>query len=266
MLKQLKTLLLASLIFLTGNATATQRAVHVKWDRDPISFVIPVGQEKMLTFPSRVVVKGDQAPLLTTDKVTLLNNNGTLYIKALKAFSPIRVPVVVKATGAVVLIDLSAKVKADPTPVEVVLAESGTPSKKTKHAKKGSSSYISLLRYAIQHLYSPQRLIDENPTINRTPMYTTKDVALTPISNVIAMPLASWHSGSYYITAVLLKNVWHESVRIDPRRFSGHWLAASFYPSENLSAQGTRKDRTTVFLVSNRAFGKALSANKGYIQ
>ena len=70
-------------------------AEHVVWNRTPIEFVVPVGQERLLSFPGSVSFHNTNSNL-TSDKVSVLNNAGTLYIRAKKAFDPIRVPIVLK--------------------------------------------------------------------------------------------------------------------------------------------------------------------------
>ncbi len=237
---------------------------HVVWNGLPISFIAPVGQERILKFPGAVALNNSN-PKLTTDKVSILNNAGFLYITAKKTFAPIRIPFVIKQSGEVVLVDLSAQTNGNDTPVSVVLrsqaskVKTGAPSQKSQVV-----NLVSLMRYAIQHLYSPERLMKENTLITRAPMYTTRSVNLFRDSSVMAMPLVSWRGGDMYVTAVLLKNVFNVSETLDPRVINGHWLAASFYPSNQVSANGQKGDRTTMFLVSSRPFNEALNQVRGY--
>ncbi len=250
---------------------------HVVWDRIPIEFIIPVGQERMLTFPGQVDFHNtDQS--LTTDKISVLNNNGTLYIKAKKAFDPVRVPIILKKTGAVVLVDFLAKPDADDTPVEVVMSQSSK-TKASKVSDNGTQknqknptapiNYITLMRYAIQHLYGPERLMQENPQLNRTPMYTAKSVNLFYNTDAMAMPLISWRGGDLYVTAVLLKNLKEtketKKIFLDPRKLIGSWLAISFYPIDFLTPKDTLHDRTTIFLISSSAFNEALHKTRGFL-
>ncbi len=123
---------------------------------------------------------------------------------------------------------------------------------------------MSLLRYAIQHLYSPVRLIHEDSAFSRTPMQTTRSVPLINQASVLALPLASWAAGNDTVTAVLLKNTTRHRVVLDPRRLQGDWLAVSFYPSNYLNARGHWRDRTTVFVVASQPFNQALHAARDY--
>ena len=76
------------------------------------------------------------------------------------------------------------------------------------------------------------------------------------------MPLASWRGNDLYITALLVKHILDQPLRLDPRRLCGNWKAASFYPKTTLAAQGTpiNQDTSTLFLVSDRPFMNAIQA------
>ena len=242
-----------------------EHSEHVVWNKEPISFIVPLNTERMITFPEPVTLH-NMDPTLTTDKVSILNNAGTLYIKAKKTFDPIRISVVLKQSGEVILIDLSAAPNADDSPVDVVLASDQTQQlqETTQNAQSASINYPLLMRYAIQQLYSPERLVEENNNIYRTPMYTTKSVDLVMGAKVIAMPLYSWRGGDLYVTAILLKNLLSRHVHLNPMSLNGNWLAAAYYPTNYLAAKGTAHDRTTLFLISNRPFNEALNSMREY--
>ena len=234
---------------------------HVLWRKEPINFVIPTGEERLLSFPGKVELINTN-PDLTSDKVSIMNNAGTLYIKAYKPFVPIRVEVKIVATGETILVDISSKYHSDPTPLDVVLASSTDNNEDSvTHSSEQSSTSINditLLRFAIQSLYAPARLVTGSTQINRTPMYTHKSVTLFYGGATNAYPIISWRGGDRYITAVVVKNVLSRQVVLDPRDILGNWQAISFYPRNILAKQGTKSDKTTAFLVSNKPFGMAL--------
>ena len=254
---------LLGLILVTGtwanpSLRANEHAMqHAVWQGLPISFVIPVGKERILKFPSAVTLR-NQNPKLTKDKVRILNNEGFLYIKAKKTFKAIRLPVKIKKTGEVVLIDVSTQKKGATTPLSVVLSSKKQDS--NAHPKRHAAfiNYVTLMRFAIQHLYAPKRLVRDKTALFRTPMQTTKSVHLLDDDAVLAMPLVSWQGGRLYVTAVLLKNIRDQRAKLDPRHLNGHWLAASFYPTNFVAPKGQNNDRTTLFLVSDRPFNQAL--------
>lgn len=237
---------------------------HVIWNKIPISFVVPVGQERILSFPGSVEIHNTNRKL-TTDKISILNNEGTLYIKAKKAFSAIRIPIVVENKHEAVLVDLSAKANTDDTPVSVLFSGGNDgKAESTQSSSSAAMNYVKLMRYAIQHLYSPLRIVHTNFNIARTPMYTSRTVDLVYGDNVMAMPLISWRGGNLYVTAVLLKNTWKQRIALDPRNLKGNWLAASFYPSNFVAPMGGQHDRTTLFVISARPFNDALNGMKEY--
>lgn len=239
---------------------------HVVWNGIPIQFTVPVNVERILTFPEPVSLSNHN-PALTSDKVSILNNNGFLYIKAKKAFAPIRLAFVLRNSGKVVLVDLISNNQADDTPVAVVLPTARAQSKQAGSASTSQSvNFVSMMRFAIQQLYAPTRVMEHSSTFTRTPMNTTKSVALFENQSVMAMPLISWQGGDLYVTAVLLKNTWHQRQVLDPRAIRGNWLAVSFYPSNRLLSAGSAQDRTTAFLISDAPFNVALNQMRGYAQ
>lgn len=242
-------------------ASATNKE-HVLWDKIPIPFIIPIGQERIISFPDSVTTRNTDLNL-TNDKLSILNNQGTLYIKAKKDFEQVRIAVTLQKTGEVVLVDISAKPNAPSIPVEVILKDED-PTAITSNTKLGID-YVSIMRTAIQELYAPQRLIEEHSDVKRTPMYTDRSIALFWGLPVIAMPIASWTANGLFVTAVIIKNVSKRKISIELGAIKGNWLAASFYPSDELSQAGTKADRTTLFLVSGRPFAQAYSSYKEVI-
>lgn len=240
------------------------RYEHVIWDRIPISIDLPVSEERIIAFSEPVTIHNTDHRL-TTEQVTILNNNGTLYITAKDEFGPVRVSATLKS-GEVILLDLSAKKNADDRPIDV-LVQSEAESNKESNQKKGGSSainYISLVRYAIQSLYSPDRMIDRSKGITRFPMGTSKSVRLLKGTQTVDLPLVSWSKNGLYVTAVLVKNVSKNNQLISPSQFNGKWRAFSAYPVNQLAANGRRFDRTTVFLLSDQPFFKALESMRAF--
>lgn len=251
------------------NAPATE---HVVWQGTPISFAVPVGEERLIHFPGAVQFK-NMDPSLTADKVAISNNDGTLYIRALEPFAPIRTYVEVMNSGQIIYLDLSAQAGGNDTAVSVVTpTPSTTTTTSTAHSENPTEpGYIAMLQYAEAELYWPERLLmqlNTNPdyfNFTRSPMHTTHAVHLLMGANVIAMPELSFRNGDLFVTAVLLMNPNKESVHFDPfQDFIGDWQAKAFYPTNYLTPQGTPNDRTTVFLVSDQPFNRALVASVDY--
>lgn len=244
---------------------------HVVWQQAPIDVTLPVGRERMVSFPSAVAFGYDKSTLPDT-ALGVQNNNGTLYLSAKKAFPVERVQVKLNDTGQIILLNLSAEKEASDTPLDIVLATppnlstTNTPIPPTTTATQNTGltddtvSYLSLTRFAVQQLYAPKRLLVQPPDIFRTPMHTTKTVTLLLDGSVIAMPLASWRGGDLFVTTVLMRNQLKQPLTLDPRNLCGNWRAASFFPETVLAPSGQMQDSTTLFLVSNRPFADSLQA------
>lgn len=246
-----------------NDSVAQTHSEHVVWDRTPIEFVAPINNERMITFPGSVIFKNTSSQL-TSDRVSILNNAGTLYITAKKSFPPIRVSVQMKKTGEVILMDIAGKKNADASPVTVLLSQKPPPSGHQHKMSSTAINYVTLMRYATQHLYSPTRLVHDDADIYRTAMYTSKSVNLFYGDKTIALPLMSWQGGDLYVTAVLVKNIMHHRIHLVPSQIHGSWLAESLYPNSLLQSSGQSRDRCTVFLVSTKPFNQALFSMKDY--
>ena len=199
-------IVLSSLLLIGSTALATTADVkpttqvvvnqphyqHVVWNGIPISLVLPVGEERIVKFPEPVTLSNNN-PNLTTHKIQIMNNDGMLYVTAKKAFSPIRTEIRLR-NGTLILLDLSANAGANDLPVSITqqIKQSGSEGHNQKHTSGALvTSYITMLRYGIQHLYAPERLVKDNPEIYRATMDTSRSVRLFPESNLLAMP-AMW--------------------------------------------------------------------------
>lgn len=244
-----------------------ESAVHRVWQKEPIDLVLPVGQERLVSFPSSVEF-GFDPNSLSSNLLSVQNNAGTLYLQAKKSFAPERVQVKLKASGQSVLINLSAKEQADDTPMDIVLpGEANNRIAPTDDVIQQPHHHdidtVSLTRFAIQSLYAPKRLLTNPPGIYRVPMQTTQTVPLDFAARFTAMPLISWRGGNHYLTAVLLRNNTSNQVTVDPSTLCGQWQAASLYPLKHLAGHGAERDTTTAFLVSNKPFAEAVSECMG---
>lgn len=239
----------------------TEDFSHVVWRGVPIAISLPIGSERMVKFDEPVRLENHN-PLLTTDKLQVQNNAGFLYFTAKAQFSPIRLAVVLTKSKQVVLLDIAGVNTGSAVPVEVVLPASPARASGNPAAAKAVTE-IGLLRYAVQTLYAPKRLMPTDTRIHRTPMMTTRSIRLFRTETVLALPLASWRGGRHYVTAVLVKNLTETPVILSPQWLTGHFSAVSFYPARTLAPAKTEGDRTTVFLLSDAPFHRALHQIQG---
>lgn len=235
---------------------------HIVWQRAPIQITLPVGKERFVSFPTEVQF-GYNTNLLPPSALRVENDNQTLYLYAKKPFETQRTEAKL-ADGEIVLLDINAKQQANDNPIDIVLpraAKTGS-SSISQDVSQSSVNYVTLTRYAVQQLYAPQRLLKQSMNITRFPMETAHVVPLFYDGSASAMPLASWHGGSYYVTALLIKNLLNQPLRLDPRLLCGQWKTASFYPKTTLAPHGTpiNQDTSTLFLVSSEPFSEAVQS------
>lgn len=246
---------------------------RIVWDRTPLGIMLPVGQERQVTFPAPVEVG---MPAGLADVVRTQVVAGTIYWLAKKDFTPQRIQVRDTATGQIYLVDLSARASASPAPVIIALAPTD-PTSAAFGLAGGSASpamgsvvesappsppkipaydYATLTRFASQSLYAPRRLAPALPGVFRTPV-DERPVNLVRGESIQATPLIAWRSGKLHVTAVRLRNQGASSVILDPRSLRGLWLAATFQHAR-LLPRGDEADTTAVYLISAKPFEHAV--------
>lgn len=259
----------------------------VKWDnRQPIKLTLTVGEERTVVFPDNVQV--GIPPEIASASLRTQSVGGAVYWKPSKAFPSQRVYVRLVDSGHIVLFDLAAadatpgKAAVAPEPMRVLFPEgmdlhpvkpldpnaaasAATPAPATAAAPDEEAAApvvtpVTLVRFAAQQLYAPQRLLRDLPGINRVPMRAPKIMnTLYRGDEVQGIPVASWSGGGYYVTAVKLINQTEGVVHLDPRRLRGDLLYAAFqHKSLTLGPKGTETDTTSVYLVTERPFADAV--------
>lgn len=257
-----------SFIGLSMTPTLAQSQETVVWNRAPLSITVPTNGERLITFPEKV--QPGISPRLV-DKVTIQTVDDTLYIKALKPFSKIRMPVRATGSDQIFLIDLSADATASIDQVVVIDRESeavttavttrrtdsGLVSTRTQGEPIREIGYVELTRYASQQLYGPERLISPLDGVSRIAIDEAPVEYLYAGSFIEARPIASWRSlQGLTVTAVVIKNLSNETVELDPRWLRGSWMTATFQHGR-VEAKGTPADTTTVYVTSTRPFREA---------
>lgn len=116
--------------------------------------------------------------------------------------------------------------------------------------------YVKLTRYAADGVRLPaaQRVLD--PKIQAMPLqHQFTQVDLLYNKKIKALPIAAWHQGGIYVTALELHNTANEAVKVDYRHLKGHWLAATI-ENENLAQQNSvdKSHITHLYLVSSQPF------------
>lgn len=260
-MKKIIFLIIAFLLINTASA-AQFNPQHIVWDHMPIDVILPVGKERIVVFPGKVQFGYDRT-VLSSDMLQVQNNDGALYFRAEKSFLSQRVEVKLVSSGKVILLNLSAQTNASDTPLSVLVASQSAKITQNDQDVPLNIDYPILLRFAVQQLYAPERLLTKPAYIYRVPMRVNRTVSLFVDDNIVAMPQISWRGGNLYITAVILRNISNYLACLNLKNIEGDWLAASLFPSSKLLPKdtlinGVPRDSTTLFLVSKKPFDEAL--------
>lgn len=231
---------------------------HLVWEKVPLTIELPLNKERLVQFPQAIKIIDKQ---LSTS-LDILKVRGSLYLKAKESFKESRLIVQLLPEGDVVILNLTAHEKAiNTTPIEILIDDH--PSNPNSSGNQYEYNAIQLTRFAIQALYSPERVREIPEGIYRTPMQTNKTIPIFYGASVEAHPLASWRGGNLYVTAVDLKNLLNKPVNLQFSKLMGHWQTASFYPKSELPSRN-QHESTTVFLVSDQPFAAALTQQARY--
>ncbi len=237
---------------------------HVVWDKAPITINLPVGQERMITFPGEIKL-GFDATKLPGKTLSVVNNNHTLYLTAHKNFGAEPARVLMVDSGKIILLTLSANASASDTPLSVLLTQPHQDTDVQQAAASADDSYVTLVRFAAQQLYAPERLLTQPLNIHRIAMQTKKTVPLLLDGSITANPLMSWKNNDTYVTAVEVYNMQKTSLTLNLGSFCGQWRAVSAFPRTVLDQAFSPLGNTTVFLVSSEPFAEAIAPCEGRV-
>ena len=251
----------AALMLFCMKATFAAPVEHVVWDKTPIRITLPLNQERLIRFPLAVSIVDSELD----EQVGVMKIQDALYFNAHAAFANKRLVVQLMPNGEAIVLNITANEDAgNTTPIDVVMGEIEETDKQAPSASSDMNA-VSLTRFAIQSLYSPERLLITPSEITRTPMQTHRHITFIYGASITAKPLISWHANDLYVTAIELKNDLNKSVIIDPRQVLGNWQTATFYPTNTLPGRNN-KETTTVFVTSSRPFGEALLDSREFVR
>ena len=248
---------------------AAQTPERVLWEKRPIKVHIQTGQERIIHFPDEVRY---WLPDTIKFKVSVIAANGVLYIKALDDFSSTRIRVQSLSDKQVYLLDISAS-DAETVSDELIVMTQGSVhnlSEENPSSQIAEDWRIRLTRYAAQQLYAPERLLGGDAAIKRIPLKLSEPVSLIRGGLLEAEAIASWQGNGLTVTAVRLRNVSSQSLRLlfEPsdslqaldmsELIRGDWLTATLQ-HDFLGPIGNKNDTTTLYMVSNRNFIESLN-------
>lgn len=242
------------------NISFALQSEHILWEKIQLTIELPIKQERLIQFPQTIKIIDQQL----SPNLSILKVKGSLYLKAQGQFKHARLIVQLLPAGEVILLNIKADEKFNnTTPIEILTDDT------TLNSVTATSRYeynaIQLTRFAIQSLFSPERVLSIPQGVYRTATQTHKTMTLFYGASVKAHPIASWRGGSLHVTAVEVTNLLNKAIKLNPTNLIGHWQSVSFYPSDHLPARAKHRS-TTVFLVSDKPFRQALSENARYIR
>src|SRR3569832_1859893 len=225
---------------------------RVVWNKAPITVHLEVAAERRVQFPSHVKAG---LPVDAMSKLQVLAVDDTLYLLASKPLHE-RLAVQEIETGRIYLLDVIAEEQAASSAPVMVMNDGGRHKEGHSAANSlesdglASLGFVALTRYAAQHVYAPRRLLENTPGIVRMPLRGVGSVPLVRGGEIDAVPLASWRSREYFVTAVRLKNLTRHTVAFDvfdPRaQLRGRWETASFH-HRMLRPRGEPGDASALF-------------------
>ncbi|MBE0435969.1 MAG: TIGR03749 family integrating conjugative element protein, partial [Methylomicrobium sp.] len=236
---------------LLPSVAASAEIERLFWDKLPLSITLPVGRERLVTFPGDVRVG---MPSELSGKVRTQSHNGTVYWLANESFEAQRIEIHETDGSGIYLVDLSASKEPDipADPIEVLnkrpqsVEKAGSDSKRRNPRKpRKAPGLVTLTRFAAQQLYAPSRMLKASPIIHRVVVARRAMHNLIRGESIEALPVASWQGGELYVTAVQLRNTGKTPVELDPRRIRGRWKAATFQ-HVRLHPVGSEADTTAV--------------------
>lgn len=251
---KIKSLVLLSIFGI--QCAMAQTPIHILWEKSPIQVLLPLNQDRLIHFPKAISIVDSEL-----SDVGIMKVQDTLYLNAHKAFSNKRLVVQMMPQGEAIVLNLSANHNAlDTTPIEVLTNEVSENPKTLEQSFEINP--ITLTRFAIQSLFSPERLLVTIPNVTRVPMQTTRYIHFINGASITARPLISWQANGLYITAIELKNDLNKQVIIQPKQFLGAWQTATLFPTNVLN----KHDITTAFVTSTIPFNEALSHIQEFVR
>ncbi len=235
-----------------------EKTTLLKWGVSPISLSLSVNEDATLTFENDVKLLEN-----TSDKLTVTHAKGVLFLRAQNDLKSSRLVLqdTVSQRTIILLVSTDNKKHASIFHLAPEDEKSLNPSKQPENNVKANE--ISLTRFALQNLFSPERLIETNQAVTRVPMQTSPNVQLLHHLEVLSVPLASWQSGPLFVTAIKETNYSDEAKTLKPRDLKGDWSSVVFYPSSKLAPRGHNSSENVIVVTSVVPFVEALTSSRG---
>lgn len=270
---------------------APHNAVMMEWRGVPLKVDIPVRKDRVIRFTQskrlQVGIPTDLQGIASAETI-----QGVVHIRSYKAFPETSFWFRDKDTGAVYRLDITATGDSERPPIIILdpelpvaqnvlttldeTAPAAAQPEQLQQLQNGVTDNLgatvepaasfdfieeepaahgvtALTRFAFQNIYSPERLVGELENVHKTPIRDLSYTHMVVGSKVSARTIAQWNNEGRYVTALLLRNVGHEEVRLDPRMFRGsrYWETASLI-SDTLSPSDHYGDSTALVVISDK--------------
>ena len=223
---------------------------QLTYSDQPLDISIPVGVPIEMRFPEPVEFG---IPNNLREQVHIENVASTVYLTANVPFTDAIVVVKLLHSGAPIVLRLSSSTGATGPYTYSI----GVSFKKAQKTDTLVQSPVALTRFAAQQLFAPKRLLLHLKNVVRVDM-DGEPINLARDPDIESKVLASWSSGSLYVTAVKLTNLSQVSIDLKPHDLRGSWQTATYH-HHRLLPKGTKGDTSVVYLVSDESFLAALS-------
>lgn len=221
------------------------------WRDVPIRVTLSQGLERVLKFESPIT-------LLRQEKIQgidIIKAKQRLYLKP-KARINQRLMIQLQNSGDIILVDLEIDQEGlERAPLDITSEKKATLSQLISDYDYNA---IVLTRFAIQTLYSPERIVEKLPGVIRLNITQDNKVKIFKNSTISSKVMASWRAGKRYVTAIDCKNLSNKTIRLDKQVLYGRWQTASFYPRDRLPANN-KQHTSTLILVSTTPFESSLN-------
>jgi integrating conjugative element protein (TIGR03749 family) len=230
---------------------------HVVFRRQPITVMLPLKRERLLSFPGPVQL---DLPASVMSALKVSSVGRTSYLYASRPIPKTRV-MAQELEGArrVFLVDLitAADGGALSDELDVHGPDESAQTVEAEPAERRASSdeidMVQLTRYAAQMVYAPTRLLPSVSGIAQTPVSLTPLPGLIRAARVMAAPIGAWRAGALTVTAVKVTNVSASSVALNLGGLRGKWVAASSQHPD-LGPAGSSADTSVLYLICEGPF------------
>ena len=235
------------------------------WKEIPVEVPINIDHERVLSFPHDVQ---PWVPSSIKGSLTVEAIGKNIYLKALTAFTPVRIKVRSLDHSRYYLLDVKAGefpglarvLEIIPQDLVTVDVSHISESNNDNHELDWN---LRLIRYAAQQLYVPDQFQEGDKIVSAPLSKGLPQIPLIRGGKVKATPIARWKSPTaeaLYVTALRLENRTNDVVLLDHKHsIRGNFIASCFHhnqlnPISNGLSRGDNSHTTTLYVTHKQPF------------